>query len=163
MSVSPGSGGSLLAPVTSNEDIPESASAAETVATSTNLWLGGNRLQFAPGSPEITGGVLSIFTVRVLGDSWLPALSMAKNVRVVVPSAEMVTEVVLPATLPDPVWAPVRLKSISFTPLPPGSLSVEFRVTATLVLFQPAALGPGEAVATVTGGVVSRAGTTMLI
>jgi len=41
------------------------------------------------------------------------------------------------------------------TPVPPGSLSVEVRVTVTFVLFQPLLLGPGEVVAVVTGGIVS--------
>src|SRR5260370_11349690 len=50
-------------------------------------------------------------------------------------------------------WAPVALKVICFTPLPPA-LAVALREMLTLLLFQPAALGAGDCVAVVVGGVV---------
>jgi len=49
------------------------------------------------------GGVLSIRTVRVFGVSWFPALSTAKYVNAVMPSAEIVIEVLLPPINPSPV------------------------------------------------------------
>ena len=100
------------------------------------------------------GGVLSIRTVRVFAASWLPALSTAKNVSVVVPSAEIVTAVRLPTTTPAPPCAPLWEKWISFTPEPPGS-SAAARLIVTFVLFQPFALGAGEGVAVVVGGMES--------
>ena len=41
---------------------------------------------------------------------------------------------------------------------PLGSLSVEFSIMVTLLLFQPTAFGRGETEATVTGGIVSVGG-----
>ena len=72
----------------------------------------------------------------------------------VVPSTEMTTEVELPLTMLPPVCAPVSVKWISLTPVPPV-LSVAVNVTVTFVLFQPAPLGSGESCAVVTGGVTS--------
>src|SRR4051812_41292710 len=85
--------GSLLVPVTFNdpEASPDSASRAVTVATCTNFSSGGQRVQPGAGSPEKTGGVLSIFTESDLGASAFPALSMAKYDRPVVPSAVIIT------------------------------------------------------------------------
>src|SRR5437667_12782445 len=107
------------------------------------------------------GGVLSIRTVSVFAASWFPALSTPKYVRVVVPSAARATEAVLPLTTPPPPCAPVKVKWISLTPVPPGSLSVEASVIVTFVLFQPLVLGLGEGLALVVGGIVSAATPTL--
>src|SRR5205085_7110358 len=56
--------------------------------------------------PVITGLVLSIWTVRVLGASWFMALSVAEYIRVVVPSTEIVTRALLPFTTCVPLLAP---------------------------------------------------------
>ena len=74
----------------------------------------------------------------------------------VMPSAESVTEAALPGTVCiSTLCAPVSSYWICLTPEPPLS-STEFNVTVTFVLFQPLPLGPGEVLAVVTGGVVSR-------
>ena len=71
------------------------------------------------------------------------------------PSLVMFTEAEAPLTTVDAMgWAPVALKVICFTPLPP-ELSVALKETVTLVLFQPAALAAGDCVAVVVGGVES--------
>ena len=89
------------------------------------------------------GGVLSIRTVRVFGVSWFPALSTARYVKVVIPSAEIVIEVPLPAAGPSPVWAPLRANLISFTPDPPA-LSIALSETTASVLFQPLPFAAGS-------------------
>src|SRR6266700_4000493 len=62
-----GSDGSLLVAVTLNDESPN-LSVAVTVATSTSLWSGGQRMQPDDGSPEIT---LSITRVAVpLSGKW---------------------------------------------------------------------------------------------
>ena len=73
----------------------------------------------------------------------------------VTPSAEIGTDAMPPLATPLPTCAPVREKWISFTPVPPGSLSVETSVAVTSVLFQPFVFGVGLGVAVVIGGVVS--------
>src|SRR5256885_9190920 len=104
----------------------------------------------------MTGGVLSRRTIWAFDASTFPALPTAKYVSVVAPSPVIVTEPAEPAMTPDPACAPLRLKWISFTPDPPG-LSVAASATVTLLLFQPAALGAGDGVGVVVGGVVSAA------
>src|SRR5262249_3576060 len=74
---------------------------------------------------------------------------------VVTPSLVMLTEAEAPLTMVEAMgWAPVALKVICFTPLPP-ELSVALKETVTFVLFQPAALAAGDCVALVVGGVLS--------
>lgn len=83
----------------------------------------------------------------------LPALSTSKKVIVVMPSVLMIKEVEAALALVlGPACAPLAEYVISFTPVPPGSLSVEFSVTVTFVLFQPAEFGCGEIEADDTGG-----------
>src|SRR5262245_58008058 len=84
--------------------------------------------------PVMTGLVLSIWMVRVLGASWFPALSVAKYVRMVLPSTVMATTALLPATTFPPVEAPLSVKLRFFPPEPPA-LSVAVSVTVTLALF----------------------------
>ena len=85
----------------------------------------------------MTGGVLSIRTVSVLVLFWFPASSVANYVRVVAPSAEIVTEAAFPATVCNPAFRPpLRANWICLTAEPPG-LSVAFRLVVTFVLFQP--------------------------
>jgi len=69
---------SLLVPVTWNAlgAMPETASAAVTVATVTSFWFGGHNEQPAAGIQEITGAVLSMFTFAVAGVLTVPALSL---------------------------------------------------------------------------------------
>jgi len=106
------------------------------------------------GDAKVTvGGVLSIWTGKVLGASALPALSRAKYVSVVVPSAVIGTEATLPLTRPASGWAPLSENWISLTPDPPR-LSVALSATVTFVLFQPLAFGLGEGTAVVVGGVM---------
>jgi hypothetical protein len=104
----------------------------------------------------MTGLVLSIWTVRVLGASWFPVLSVAKYVMVVLPSVVMATTALLPATTFPPVEAPLSVKLRFFTPEPPA-LSVVVSVMVTLALFHPLALALGEGEAVVVGGMVSAA------
>ena len=54
---------SLLVPATLKDAMPDSASAALTVATWIILPFGGQSEQVGAGIPEITGGVLSILIV----------------------------------------------------------------------------------------------------
>src|SRR5438132_1491560 len=84
-----------------------------TLPTSVQLKLTVTSVLFQPlalgaGLREavITGGVLSIWTARVLGASWFPALSVAEYVRVVVPSTETATTALLPFTTCMPLLAP---------------------------------------------------------
>ena len=79
-----GSLGSLLKPVTAKVPgaIPEARSAVVTVATGTILWLGGQRLQPAPGMPEIVGADLSILIVTC-AELVRPAPLVAEQVSVV--------------------------------------------------------------------------------
>src|SRR2546425_168597 len=103
----------------------------------------------------MTGGVLSIRTVRRLAASSFPELSIAEYVSVVIPSPEIVTTPLLPLKAPDPLCAPRRENRISFTPAP-SWLSDAERVTTTLVLFQPLAFALGAALAMVVGGTLSE-------
>src|SRR6266850_1045192 len=106
------------------------------------------------GDAKVTvGAVLSIRTGKVLGASALPALSRAKYVSVVVPSAVIGTEATLPLTRPASGWVPLSENWISLTPDPPR-LSVALSATVTFVLFQPLAFGLGEGTAVVVGGVM---------
>ena len=82
----------------------------------------------------IVGGVLSILTV-MLTVAELPALSLTVPVTTVVPSAVTVTGGSQVST--------------------PESASEVLNETVTLVLFQPFALGAGDAVAVIVGGVLS--------
>ena len=78
------------------------------------------------------------------------------------PSAETITDAVLPDTSPAPAWAPLREKPICFPPDPVAS-SVAVRSTVTSVLFQPLELAAGELVAVVVGGVVSEGGVALAV
>src|SRR4051812_2540043 len=82
ISTSPGALASLLLPLTLNDARPEVASPAVIVATWTILWFGGQSVQSGAGSPETTGGVLSILTVTGT-DIDNPARFVAEQVRVV--------------------------------------------------------------------------------
>src|SRR5262249_47281538 len=83
--------------------------------------------------PVMTGLVLSIWTVRVLEASWFPALSVAKYVRVVLPSTVIVTAALLPVTTFPPVETPPSVKLRFFTPEPPAlSVAVSVMVTSLL-------------------------------
>ncbi len=67
---------------------------------------------FGPGVRDgvIVGGVLSSSIVSVFGDSTFPALSVPKNVIVVMPSALMMNEVEAPVTtVLEMLCAPVAL------------------------------------------------------
>jgi hypothetical protein len=122
----------------------------------TNLLFGGQRI-FGPALHVTVGGVLSIWTVIVLAVSTLPALSAPKKVIIVTPSALTTKVADPPLTMVSPmVCAPVVLYVTCFTPELPGSLSVEFSMTVTFVLFHPFALGAGDTEAVVTGGIVSE-------
>src|SRR5258708_32195029 len=93
--------------------------------------------------------------VIVFADSTFPTLSVAKNVIVVIPSTLTMNDVKLVGSVVLPTGcAPVALYVICFTPGPPG-LSKEVRFTVTLELFHPAALGCGNRVAVVVGGMGS--------
>ena len=70
----------------------------------------------------------------------LPATSVAWYVTVVIPWLRMLNEAKLPTTVAPPLCAPLRLYEIDCTPEPPES-SCAFRLTNTLTLFQPFALG----------------------
>jgi hypothetical protein len=113
--------------------------------------------QSPSAEPQFTfGAVLSILSTSVFVASVLPALSFAKKLRVVVPSAVTLMPLTEP---PDTVveaivCAPLAEYVISFTPEPPA-LSVALNETETFVLFHPAAFAAGLAVATVVGAVAS--------
>src|SRR5258708_5591992 len=94
-------------------------------------------------------------TVNVFAASWLPALSMAKYVSVVSPSAAMATLAPAPASVREPVAAPASAMWISLTPEPPALFSAA-RLTVTERLFQPLEFGPGFGVAAVVGAIVSE-------
>src|SRR3989442_4658445 len=81
---------------------PENLSAAANAIETLPLF---QPAPFGKGLGELkvtVGAVLSIRTVSVFGVSWFPALSTAKYVRMVMPSAEIVIEVLLPAIDPSP-------------------------------------------------------------
>jgi hypothetical protein len=62
------------------------------------------------GGAVIVGGVRSIRTMTTFGVSWLPALSSAKNLTVVTPSAVIMNDVVAPGTVVIGMnWAPLAL------------------------------------------------------
>jgi Na+/glutamate symporter len=76
---------------------------------------------------------------------------------VVIPSVLIVKLAELPLTFVLAiVCAPVALYVTCITPVPPGSLSVEFSMTVTVALFHPFALGAGDTAVIVMGGVVSE-------
>lgn len=89
------------------ELMPDKLSAiVPEIVTVTIFPFGGQRVA-GLAEAVITGGVLSILTVIVFAASTFPALSVPKKVKVVVPSVEIVTVVVLPVTVLEPVCAPV--------------------------------------------------------
>src|SRR5215203_4872816 len=81
--------------------------------------------------PAIVGAVLSILIVTVLVASMLPALSSAKKLTVVVPSAVIFGRVAMePATGVIPmVVAPLALYVILLAPDPPVSVALRTTVT----------------------------------
>ena len=132
------SSGSLLVPATTGEpgSSPDNPSLAATVATWTSRWFGGQRVQPETGSPEMTGGVLSMLTPLTVAVALFPALSSA------VPVADC------------PAPSAVRVRGAEQLPTP-DSPSEQLKLTTTSVLFQPLALGPGVRPAVTTGGVLS--------
>src|SRR5438132_1380356 len=121
ISGSSGSDGSLLVPTTSKDlgAIPETASAAVTVATCTSLWLGGHSVQPGAGMPEITGELLSILIV-VDTELATPAPFLAEHVKVT-PAVSAVRV----------VWPQPAVDTI------PDSGSVIFHTTVTLLRYHP--------------------------
>src|SRR6266852_2073043 len=84
----------------------------------------------------MVGGVLSILIPLLVAEALLPALSLQ------VPVEDCPAPSVLRVAAGSQVSMPERL-------------SVPLNVTVTFVLFQPAALGAGEALAVTVGGVLS--------
>src|SRR5262249_46216486 len=116
------------------ETTPDRPSCAANVTVTAVLCQSAS---FGGGSTEATtvGGVLSMFSVT-LADALLPARSVAVPLTTCpAPSAVTVTGCGQLA-MPDPS-------------------SLQVKVTVTSVLFQPAALGGGAALALMLGGVVS--------
>src|SRR5882762_2866067 len=134
---------------------PDSESAHWKLTVTPELF---HPMPFAVGARELVmlGGVLSSLIVIALDVSTFPALSVPKNVIVVIPSALTVNDAKLAGSVVlGMACAPLAAYTICLTPVPPSSPSVEFRVTVTVVLFQPAALARGDATAVVSGGTVS--------
>jgi hypothetical protein len=133
-----GSIDSLLVPVTLNELTPESRSAAEMVATVTNLWFGGQSIQFAAGSPESAGGVLSILIPPIVAEATLPARSWH---------------------VPVTCWfVPSVVSNVGAGGLPaarPESASAQAKLIVTFVLLQPAGFAEGVREPLIDGGVLS--------
>src|SRR5204863_8332053 len=101
----------------------------------------------------IAGAVLSRRIVNVFVVSAFPATSTAENVIVLVPSALITTSAEDAFTVVVPTGCgPVTLYEIRLTPDAP---SVDFKLTVTFELFQPAAFGSGKGVAVVTGATLS--------
>src|SRR5690349_10214114 len=95
-----------------------------------------------------------MFSVSKCAVSALPALSIAKYVTCVVPSALTLTDPPLPGSTVVPVCAPLNVTWMARTPLETSPASVAVNWIVTLALCQPLALASGS-VAVETGGAVS--------
>ena len=132
-------GGSLLAPVTRNESgsNPEMPALPLTVATVTNLWFGGQRLQLpGTGSPVIVGSVASRFIVT----DWeldRPAPLVVEQDRV------------------SPAVSVLIAVETQAGDAMPDSGSVADQLTATLLVYQPLSPKVPVIVGVITGAVWS--------
>src|SRR5262245_29777951 len=116
--------------------MPAASSAALIAAISTSFLFGGQIVQFGAGMPEITGAVLSMFTVAVARELTLSARSVQ---------------------VPDADWSfPSVMMTIGaeHDAIPERSSTPE-NVTVTSVLFHPFAFAAGVAFAEAIGRVLS--------